>query len=1224
MSRDHFSGPASAGLFVHRSNRLDRLASALVDRLAASLPDDPIAPFTVVVGSRGMERWLRHRIAQASGICANVDFLFPSVAIRQASEALRGDAEAEAEVGEQADDPWSPDALAFAVLAALPSLLDDPAFEPVRRYLGDSAPPARDAGAASTRGGIDRRAYGLAREIADLVDRYVHYRRDWLEVWRRGEQPAPLAEEPGAAWQRRLFCELEARLGQHHGAAALARLEAASQQASVTASARAGGALHVFGVSSMPPTHLEALAALARTRRVELYLLSPSELYWGDLRTLAQARRALRTAAREDVAEAIRDGLARQNPLLTTLGRLSRDQQLLLEELPGGYREDGVSLFVDPRDEAALGADGAHGAGDGPIAPPAPTMLARLQADVLALSSPAELRADALEFAARAPHDGDASIRVHACHGPTRQVEVLRDELLALFDAQPALQPRDVVVMTPDLATFAPLVASIFGEGRDRPSDRDAGGAWGAVGAPRIPVEIADLGVRQKNPVADVLLRVLELAESRVTASGVVDLLALEPVRLRFELSSDALATILGWVRDSGIRWGVDEADRARFDLPAERGYTFAFGLDRLALGVVMSDDDELFAGVAPVDAMEGDRPELFGRFAELCATLFHQLEALRPARTLPDWGVALRAAIDALTRTSPKAAFLREEIFDELASIERQAAAAGFGDALTLSALRALLAGRFESPRGGDRPIGGAVSVCALSPMRSVPFRVVCLLGMDQDAFPRAARGVGFDLTRVAPRVGDREPRDEDRHLLLEAILSARDHLIVAYSGHDPNDNESLPPAVPIAELLDVLDASFPARGAPDGHAARSGSVRDAIVAHHSLQPFSPARFDAARPASHDRRMLRAAQALLGPRGGSLELFRDGALPDAAPANGLHEARESRVDVDALAACLRQPVKALLEKRLRLQLRSDAIGLEDREPLERSGGLGRWSLGDDLLSWALRQRGQGVGTHALDWARARALLDGRAELPVGAAGRLAFQDAQAKVGAALVGAEASLARPRELVEIAHTCARTSRRVGGVVRGTFRGDGEGELFELVSDEPDKPKHLLRAWVRVLALAATFPALRWSARIAGVEAAKGASGATGGFAPKAVVLTAPADAAAILDELVEIEREAMRAPILLFEKTSRAYFKALAKADAPTAEQRRAALTKAQVEWEGAAQRAGEGEQPHFVATFRGATPFVLPTGDPAPEFDALAMRLWRPIAAATSVEEGAR
>jgi len=356
------------GLYVFRARRVERLAAVLAARLAPAPDGDPLAPVRVAVGSRGMARWLRRELAGRLGIAANLSFQFPA----QALEALL----AEAGQGPCAA-AWSSGALTWAVLAELPGLLARPEFEPLRRYLGEE------------RGVVDRRAWALARELADVLDRYALYRRDWTAAWARGEQPGELAEAPEAAWQAGVWRALGERLG---AASLPGRLGRHLAQPAPPACRP----LHVFGVSSLPPAYVEALAHQATASRVELYLLCPSDLYWGDLRRgYRELRRVLAGREREAIVQALHAELERQNPLLTSLGRASRDFQGVLEEHAPGYQEPREDLFAE--------------------AEPPGCLLAWLQHDIQELHPP-----PATPSARRPISPQDDSLGVHACHGPTR------------------------------------------------------------------------------------------------------------------------------------------------------------------------------------------------------------------------------------------------------------------------------------------------------------------------------------------------------------------------------------------------------------------------------------------------------------------------------------------------------------------------------------------------------------------------------------------------------------------------------------------------------------------------------------------------------------------------------------------------------------------------------------------------------------------------------------
>ena len=140
---------------------------------------------------------------------------------------------------------------------------------------------------------------------------------------------------------------------------------------------------------------------------------------------------------------------------------------------------------------------------------------------------------------------------MHSCHGPARQIDVLREVLLGLLADDPTLEPRDIVVMCPDIETYAPLIVADFGLGEL---------AGDTHPAHRLRVKLADRSLTQTNPLLGVAAELLAIAGSRVTASQVLNLAQAAPVRARFGFTDDDLDTITDWVRQANIRWGFDAA----------------------------------------------------------------------------------------------------------------------------------------------------------------------------------------------------------------------------------------------------------------------------------------------------------------------------------------------------------------------------------------------------------------------------------------------------------------------------------------------------------------------------------------------------------------------------------------------------------------------------------------------------------------------------------------
>src|SRR5581483_8033200 len=513
--------------------------------------------------------------------------------------------------------------------------------------------------------------------------------------------------------------------------------------------------LSLFGLTRLPASGLAVLRALAARRDVHLFLLHPSPELWRRVGEAIGGRAAVVPRAADPTAA------LPANPLLTSWGRDAREMQLVLTAAGSG---DGVAT-----------GDHHHGleagAGPGPAAGPGPpTLLERIQADVRADRPPPGLPLAGRDT--RAVLDpGDTSLAVHACHGRGRQVEVVRDAILHLLAADPTLEPRDVVVMCPDIEAFAPLIHATFGaaEGLDGPGGDGAGagpaaGAGGPVGGSGptrvdLRVRLADRSLRQTNPVLAVVSELLALASARVTAAQVLDLAGREPVRRRFRLDDDDLARAEEWVGAAGIRWGLDAAHRAPYKLDGLDANTWRAGLDRLLLGVAMADDgNRLVGGVLPVDDVSSSDIDLAGRLAELVDRLTASLDRLTGRQPVGDWATALADAAALLCAVAPADAWQTAELRQLLDDVVAESGPAGVP--LSLPEVATLLAGRLRGRPTVANFRTGHLTVCTLVPMRSVPHRVVCLLGLDDGVFPRKADVDDDDLVAADARVGDRDPR--------------------------------------------------------------------------------------------------------------------------------------------------------------------------------------------------------------------------------------------------------------------------------------------------------------------------------------------------------------------------------------------------------------------------------------------------------------------------------
>ncbi len=755
----------------------------LADGLARLLAEPLPDPFTeelVLVPARGVERWLSQRLSHRLGCGRGGDGVCAGVAFRSPASLI-------AEItGTVDDDPWSPEAMTWPLLDVIDCSLDEPWCATLATHLGHGMPAAE----AELRRG---RRYSVARRLAGLFASYARQRPQLLADWLDGDASHLDAD---LAWQPQLWRELVARVDadpphvRHH--TTVTRLHQGP--------AELPQRLSLFGHTRLACTDIELLHALSAHHELHLWLPHPSDDLW---RRLAGSRGAL--PRREDTSH-------REvgHPLLTTLGRDLRELQR--------------SLPPDPQTDEYL-----------PSSDRPDTLLGWLQSDIAA---------NAVRPGKRSLARDDRSVQIHNCHGAARQVDVLREVLLGLLQDDPSLEPRDILVMCPDIETYAPLIVADFGLG-------DV--VRGAHPAHRLRVKLADRSLIQTNPLLGLAAQLLALAGGRATASEVLNVAQAAPVRARFGFTDDDLEAITRWVRQANIRWGFDQKHRQPYHVDFVHN-TWRFGIDRILAGVAMSDDSHAWLDATlPLDDVGSNRVQLAGQFAEFVCRLQHVVDSLSGNRPLSQWVAALSEGISMLTLVAESDSWHTGQLQREFAEVLAQAGSRA-DTALQLSDIRALLdrhlAGR--PTRANFRT--GTLTVCTMVPMRSVPHRVVCLLGLDDGVFPRLSVVDGDDVLARSPMTGERDIRSEDRQLLLDAIGAATETLVITYTGANEYSGQSRPPAVPLAELLDALDSTTPKK------------IRRDVVVEHPLQPFdidnvTPGKLVPHVPFTFDPTVLRAAR---------------------------------------------------------------------------------------------------------------------------------------------------------------------------------------------------------------------------------------------------------------------------------------------------------------------------------------------------------------------------
>jgi len=754
-----------------KSNRMENLAHALCTVIGEG-PDNPIFPEFIGMQSRGMKQWLSQVIARHLGVCANVRFMFP----RQMLEYIQKLSCKGHGTDLRKSALLNRDMMAWAVLDALMDKASEPA-QADNRVLGPETYLEHDD--------TGTKAMVLSRRIASVLDDYQVYRPDMLADWGRGENQE--FEDPHALWQAVLWQDLIKK-----GMSLPDQMQAcvAALESGAVNTRALPRRISLFGISAIPPFFLELFNVLGQNIDVFLFLLTPTYQFFFDLPSPQQQEKA--ALKNQAVSELPEEG----NPLLGALGQGSREIQGLLENFD--YDEPMGDLFAEPADKDLHDQGGAG-------------MLRVIQSDILNLVWRGKGRADAPMTVT----PGDDSMAVHACHSPMREAQVLKDLILDAFNCDPGLCPHDVVVMMPDIEAYAPFLEAVFSQ------------------APKLPFTVSDRRRRSESFTLSAFLNILDMKETRLEKSKIMGLLSCPVIADKFGLTMGDQDLVSALFDAAGILWGKDGAHRQKILGQPYEHNSWTFGLNRLMAGFALPEASTVFVNdVLPCDGFEGLEGEILGKCVHFIHSLFKALELMDSPGTVQDWATRFRIIIsDMLVKDLGNDGDM-VVLLNALDDMEKQADQAGFEKQISFAAVRLALTAKLDVHISQGSFLSGGITFCNLMPMRSIPFKLVCLMGLDAQSFPRAGSSPGFDLIRQNPRLGDKQERREDCELFLEAVLCARLRLVITYTGMRISDNSPVPVASPVAELIDTVENSFVF---PQGFQWQ-------FV--HPLHPFSPVYF--------------------------------------------------------------------------------------------------------------------------------------------------------------------------------------------------------------------------------------------------------------------------------------------------------------------------------------------------------------------------------------------
>ena len=916
-------------LYLYQSNLTECLLSGLQQIIEQRLPNmSLLEPEHVLVQNPDMAQWLKMELAERQGIAANLAFPLPSSFLWQIFHSLFGDQLPK-------ESPYSKDKMSWQLFQLLPVMADQSEFGWLQPdlFIQDDAES-------------QLRLFQLCGSIADTFDQYLMYRPDWIASWEQGEgfDQVPVQQQ----WQPKLWQALahaikeQSGCGLHRGRLlqeTIAKLNRSESLNLPTLPKR----ISLFGLSSMPEQMLHLLNGLARHIDIHWFQLNPCQHFWLDI---VDERTKAKLAARASYINL--DDLEEDsyflvgNPLLASMGQLGREHlSLMYEQLEGDWQEE----FSEYPSEHALHV---------------------LQQELLNLHcrgqfeslTPEQLTSDQNKWVF--PLDQLTNIRFHSCYSPMREVEVLKDELLHLFEQKTQLTPNDILVMMPDVASYAPFIDAVFSP---RP------------GEPFLPFSINDLSAVQESPLIDSFLHLLGLAESRFQLSEILSLLEMPAIMRRFSINEEELGHIKHWLEETGVRWGRDQTQRQDLGLAAFDANSWAFGLQRMLTGYAMDSEQGLFQGSLPYDEIEGKSAAALGKLMMFVDALDQTRAELETPRTALDWSECCALMLQRFYRAESQEQVSLQRIAQAGEKIVAACQGADYEKLICTPLFKDLLTQNLSLAQSGRRFRAGAINFCTLMPMRNIPFKVVCLLGMNDGAFPRASVPNAFDLMSQKRRRGDRSRRLDDRYLFLEALLSAREQLHISWVGRDIRDDGLLPPSILISELRDYMAEAWLVEDQQHLDATCAGqNLLETVTVTHPLQAFNPAYFQPQAPLSYAKVWAESLNA-----GHQMKDFSEQPL-SVEP--------QDWVELSQLEAMFTNPCQVFLQRQLGVYFDDVAEQSLDAEPFELNA----------LASWQLKQQAFQQSIHAIKGADFFEQGRHSGLMPVAEAGELLLQNAAESV----------------------------------------------------------------------------------------------------------------------------------------------------------------------------------------------------------------------------------
>ena len=887
----------------------------------------------IVVQNAGMQHWLNLAIANERGISMNMRYALPAQFLWKLIRSLASDEN----VPEQS--PYSREVLCWRIhaLLALDSVVEDDDFSQATHYWrGEKSELDEgndDAINQSENEGLNQgkhaqlKRYQLATQLADLYEQYLIFRPEWLDSWQQGNFELSGLEKTSTSehkWQGKLWRLLIEQLA-YNPVELLNDAIANIKDKKALIPSR----ISFFGLNTMAPMWLDFINALSKEVEVHFFHLNPCFSYWGDIRTEKQEvkeKHALHKLSQwsegvDDVQSFV------GNPLLANLGQQGREFISMLQD----YSTIDVELFEQAKSTQPINDNNVE-----------TSVLHQLQNDILELSDARMIPEDNGDLTSSKAPQHDDSIVITSCHSPLREVQALHDYLLHQFNQDKSLTPKDILVMCPQIEQYAPYVNAVFTRG------------WQDIAGevPPLPCSIADRSAKDSDPLVAAFTELLTLPDSRFGVSQLVSFLRLPAMAQQFSINIDALDKISAWLDQASIHWGLDLAHKqSLLGSQANQAFTWQQGLSRLLRGFAFADSEQVYQEQLLLSNVEGSDAVLLGQLMLFIEQLQYFSENLQRARTAVQWQrflldqlACLFSRVDADNVSNESSLLVIEQA---IAGLVEHCHHAKYEDDISLMIVVDYLSQHFSQGDASKQFMVGQVTFCSMLPMRSIPFKVIAVLGLNDGEFPRQRQPLGFDLMSLCPaKLGDRSRRGDDRYLFLEAIISARSSLYLSYQGRNIKNNSEKQPSLVVKELMEYLTQGYgwqfvASEDEEDNEAEGKTRESGSDLYQLAMQSFSPKNYQGKWP-SFDANWLALGQTPSADEQGQVKHEHLALSLDSV------ENKDKLVKLTAaeIARFFQHPAKVFAQQQLNLYFDQQSRLLDDVEPFSV----------DRLESYLLRQ----------------------------------------------------------------------------------------------------------------------------------------------------------------------------------------------------------------------------------------------------------------------------